>query len=265
MTYTCVRHFLRNRAGNSLTYCVRNPFVLYFTLISSAAYFSGYRLGTPDPSANSGSGALNFHCFAATGFVDRAARAAIIFPGSRLTNTLLDNWSGTMLGSCFPFATADFNVVPGMNGLTNSTTYITVTGFVIRFVNRAANISIMSFTNRTSYRIANISVASVINRLADRVADIPVAGVIHGAATFACHSPIAGFVNGTAYFIADVTIAGLINRLANRIAFITVASLVNILRILNGNFFADRIIHCFLTGIVLLFPYSFNNSLIAGT
>lgn len=265
MTHARVWHLLGNRAGNSLTDCVRNTLSFALAFVSCAADFSGDRLGTPDPSANSCSGALNFDCFAATGLVDRAAGAAIIFPGSRFTDTFFNNRSGTMLGGCFPFTTADFHIMPGMNRLANRTTYIPVAGFVLRFVNRAANILIMCFTNRTSHRVAYISVTGVINRLADCVADITIASVILGPSAFAGHSTIAGLVNGTTYIVADVTVTSLINRLANRIAFVTVAGLVNIFRVLHGNFFTDRIIHCFLTGIILFFPYSFNNSLIAGT
>jgi hypothetical protein len=170
-----------------------------------------------------------------------------------------------MLGDCFPFATADFNVVPGVNGLADSPTYISVTGFVICFVNGAANITIVSFTNRTSDVVAHISVAGVVNRLADCVADIAIAGVVHRPSAFAGYSAVAGFVNGTADFVADVAITGVVNRLANRVAFITVAGLVNVLGVLHGNFFADCVIHCFLTGIVLLFPYGFYDSFVAGT
>jgi len=265
MTDTCVRYLLGNRTGNSLTYCVRNPFGFALTFVSSTAHFSGDCLRAPDSSTHSGSGTLNLHCFAASGFVNRAAGTAIVFPRTRLTDTFFNNRTRTMFGRCFPFTTADFHIVPGMNGLADSTTYITITGFIIRFVNRAADIPIVGFTNRTSYGVADISVTGIVNRLADCVADIPVAGVIHGPSAFAGNSTIAGFVNGTADFIADVSITGLINRLANRIALITVASLVNILFVLNGNFFADCIIHCFLTGIILLFPDSFYDSFIAGT
>lgn len=265
MTDTCVRYLLGNRAGNSLTYCVRNPFVLYFTLISSAADFSSDRLGTPGTSANGCAGTLNLHCFAASGFVDGAAGAAIVFPGTRLADTFFNNRTGAMFGCCFPFTTADFNIVPGMNGLTNSTTYITITGFVVRFVDRAADIPIVGFTNRTSNGVTNIPVTRIVDRLADRVANILVAGVIDRSSTLAGDSAITGLVNGTTNFIADVSITGLVNGLANRIALISVARLIHILCVLDGNLFANRIMHYFFACITLLFPNGFYDSFVTGT
>lgn len=73
VTHAGVRHLTGNAAGNSLTYSVRNPLGYTFAFVSCAADFLGDRLGAPDASANGSAGALYFHCFAATGFVDRAA------------------------------------------------------------------------------------------------------------------------------------------------------------------------------------------------
>ena len=265
ITNAGVRHLAGNAAGNSLTYGVRNPLLYAFAFVSCAADFAGDRLGTPDSSANSCAGALDFHFLAATGFVDRAAGAAIVFPGSWLTDTFLNNRTGAMLGNRFPFTTADFNVLPGVDRLTNSATDITVAGFVLVLVDRAADFTVVSLANRSSDSIADITITGVVNRLADCVADIAVAGVIHRPTAFAGYSAVAGFVTGTADFVADIPVTGVVDRLADRVTFITIAGLVNILGILDGNFFADRIIDCLLTGVVLLFPYGFYDSFVAGT
>lgn len=141
--------------------------MLHFAFVCCAADFAGDRLGTPDSSADCCAGALYFDCFAATGLVNRAAGAAIVFPGSWFTDTFINNWSRAMLGDCFPFTTADFYIMPGMNGFADRTADIPVTGFVICFVDRAAHITVVCFTDRTANSVADIPVAGVINRLAD--------------------------------------------------------------------------------------------------
>ena len=121
------------------------------------------------------------------------------------------------------------------------------------------------FGNRLPFTTADFNIVPGVDRLANSATDIAVAGLVIGFVDRAADFTVVSLADRTSDGVADIPVTGVVDRLADRVAFITVAGLVNVLSVLHGNFFADRIIDGLLTGVVLFFPYGFDDCFVAGT
>lgn len=238
--------------------------MLDFLNISCAANFFLDNFGAPYFFAAGSAWALDFHFFAAAWFVNTAACARIVFPGTWITNAFFYNRTGNVLGHCFPFATANINILCFCNWLADSVAVVTVASFRFSFVGCAANVFVACLINRFADSVAAVTVACLVNGLAGGVAAFPVACFVNwlagcvGAVTVAC------FVDWFAGCVSAISVTCFVNRFAYGVTFIPVAGFCYVFVTLYGNFFANCIVYSFAAGVIFFHPYSLFDCFVTG-
>jgi len=158
-----VRLFVGRRAGNLTANRVGNLAVLHFALVAGAADFLIDGLLDPDAAAAGRRRALHFDDVAATGVIQAAASAGVIFPVTRIALALIHHGARNRFRNILPFAALHRNDL--------------LLGD--RLADRVAIVSVARLVARTALRVADVLVVRLEARLADGEAAILVARLKH--------------------------------------------------------------------------------------